>query len=209
MPATRLTLRTDAHTETGLTPAHTDDVDLDQLTPRARALAECVAQMPGARKGAGEILCEHTTRTRGETTPHPEVWLAPDQMHEPARMTWSAWDRYPADSELPAAEYLERQARKIPHEWRIVSACWIAGPSQEPVPASAASAEDRYLTRDQVLDYMRDRGRDISVSTWSSYVARGQAPKADRRINRTPQWRPETIDAFLAGTWTAAATTGA
>lgn len=191
-----------------ITAGH-DVVDLDTLSPRARALAECVAQMPDARKSAGEILCEHTTKTRGETTRHPEVWLSPEQMDQPARMTWSAWDRYPADSDLPAAEYLERQARKIPHDWRIVSACWIAGEPQQPVPSSRASAEDRYLTRDQVLAYMRERGRNISVSTWSGYVARGQAPGPDRRIVRTPQWRPGTIDAFLAGTWRATAATSA
>lgn len=207
MPTMTLLLRTDAkrvaddNATVEHVPAEPDTVDLDQLTPRARALAEAVAQMPGARKGAGEILCEHRTKTRAETTPNPQVWLRPEEMDQPARQTWSAWDKYRADSPMPAAEYLERQARKIPHDWVVVSAVWFGGPRQEPVPSSAASADDQYLTRDQVLAYMRERGRDISVSTWSSYTARRQAPSADLRVNRTPLWRPATIDAFLNGTW--------
>lgn len=207
MATVTLLLRTDAkhvaddNATVTRTPASPDRVDLDQLTPRARALAEAVAQLPGATKGAGEILCEHTSKTRADMTPNASVWLTAEQMTEPARQTWAAWDKYPADSPVPATEYLERQARKIPHDWRIVSAVWVAGPRQQPVPTSAASATDRYLTRDQVLDYMRKQGRDISVSTWSSYVARDQAPRPDQRINRTPLWAVETIDAYLNGTW--------
>lgn len=207
MPTVTLLLRTDAkhvadnNATVTYTPARPDEVDLDQLTPRARALAEAVAQLPGGRKGAGEILCEHTSKTRADMTPNASMWLTPEQMAEPARQTWSAWDKYPADSPMPAMEYLERQARKVPHDWRIVSAVWFAGPRQQPVASSAASAADQYLTRDQVLAYMRDRGRDISVSTWSAYTARGQAPSADRRVGRTPQWRPETLDAWLDGSW--------
>lgn len=181
--------------------ARPDEVDLDQLTPRARALAECVAQMPGSNSRAGEILCRHPSLTRHEMISSPEVWLRPEQMDQPAQMGWARWDAYRADSDVTAAEYLERQARKIPHDWAIISARWWLGPQQQPVPSSAASANDRYLTRDQVLDYMRERGRDISVRTWSGYTARNQAPKADRHIGRTPLWRPETIDAFLDGTW--------
>jgi hypothetical protein len=206
MSTVKLMLRTDADDTVTHIPAKPDTVDLDQLTPRARALAEAVAQMPAGRKGTGKILCHHRTMTCGEATPNPEVWLRPDQMDEPARMAWSAWDKYRADSDVSPVEYLERQARKIPHDWVIVSAQWITGPRQEPVPSSAASADDRYLTRDQVLDYMRARGRDISVSTWSAYTSRRrrQAPPADRHVGRTPQWRPETIDQFLSGEWSTA-----
>lgn len=214
MPTTvTLMLRTDARhvSEAGAvtrTNARPDTVDLDQLTPRARALAEAVAQMPGSRKGAGEILCHHRTLTRRDTTRHPEVWLRPEEMDQPARQTWSAWDRYPADSEVSPVEYLERQARKIPHDWVIVSAVWFGGPRQEPVPSSEASAADRYLTSAQALSYMRSRGKELSPTTWRSYYSRKAmplAPKPDRYVERTPQWAVETIDAFLDGTWKATA----
>jgi hypothetical protein len=203
MTAVTLLLRTDTkyvaddNATVTRTAARPDTIDLDELTPRARALAEAVAQLPGGRKGAGEILCEHTSKTRADMTPNASVWLTPEQMTEPARQTWAAWDKYPADSPTSAAEYLERQARKIPHDWRIVCAVWFGGSTQIPVESSEGSATDQYLTRDQALAYMRERGRDISVSTWSAYVARKQAPPPDRRIGRTPLWRPETLDAFL------------
>lgn len=203
MPTVTLLLRTDAkqvaddNATVTWTLAALDTVDLDQLTPRARALAEAVAQLPGGRKGAGEILCEHSTKTRAEMTPNAQVWLRPEEMNLPARQAWSAWDKYPANSPTPAAEYLERQALKIPHDWRIVSAVWIGGDQQQPVESSTASADDHYLTRDQVLAYVRERGRPIAVSTWSSYVARSQAPAPARHIRRTPLWDQADIDAWL------------
>lgn len=57
------------------------------------------------------------------------------------------------------------------------------------------------LTRDQVLERLEAAGRKIQPGTWSSYVARGQAPQPARRLNRTPLWDPADIDAVVAGTW--------
>lgn len=36
----------------------------------------------------------------------------------------------------------------------------------------------------------------IKPRTWHSYVARGQAPKPDRRVGRTPVWDAETVRAY-------------
>lgn len=178
-----------------------DDVDLDALTPRARALAEAVAQLPGSRKGAGEILCEHRTLTRRDTTPNPEMWLSPDQMTEPARQTWSAWDRYPQDSPMPATEYLERQARKIPPEWRIVSA-WAIGETFAPVPSSARGAADDLLTPRGVVEYLaRHHDRHIGAGTWRSYASRGQAPAAVDRVGREGLWSAADVAAWANGEW--------
>jgi predicted DNA-binding transcriptional regulator AlpA len=33
----------------------------------------------------------------------------------------------------------------------------------------------------------------ISAGTWRSYVAREQAPAADRLFGRSPAWRPRTV----------------
>jgi len=49
---------------------------------------------------------------------------------------------------------------------------------------------DEQLTTAQVADRV-----GISTSTWSSYVARGQAPAADGRYDkRTPWWYASTVD---------------
>lgn len=208
MPTTvTLLVRTDAKTVADdctvtWTTARPDQVDLEQLTPRARALAEAVAQMPGGRKGAGEILCEHRTLTRRDMTRDAERWLSPEQMDQPARQTWSAWDKYPADSEMPAREYLERQARKIPPEWAIVSAMMVGQVQPEPVPSASAGAADDLLTVRGVVDHLqRHHGRHIMPGTWRSYAARSQAPAAVSRVGRESLWSPADVDAWARGEW--------
>lgn len=206
MPTITLTLRTDTKHVTDddtvtLTNAQPDTIDLDRLTPRARALAEAVAQLPGHRKGAGEILCVHRSKTRADMTRNPEMWLSPEQMTEPARQTWSAWDRYPADAAMGAAEYLERQARKIPPEWRIVSA-WSMGAAFAPVPSTEAGAADDGLTARGVTEYLATHhDRHIGPGTWRAYAARDQAPKPVRRVGREGLWSPADVGAWARGEW--------
>lgn len=203
MAIVTLQLRTDAKHVTGdgdvsITNARADSVDLDALTPRARALAEAVAQMPGGDRGAGEILCTHRTRTRGESVSNPDVWLTEEQQAEPARMTWAVWDKYPADSDVPADAYLEKQARKIPSDWAIVSA-WGPLLRPDPVPSAEAGAADDRLTAQGVVDRLaRLHGRHIGPGTWRSYVNRGQvqAPKPVAQAGRVPLWSPADIDAW-------------
>ncbi|MBI0293320.1 hypothetical protein JBE04_02095 [Streptomyces sp. PRKS01-29] len=177
-----------------------EDVDLDQLTPRARTLAEAIAQRPS--RSAGDIWVEHEKPIR-ESIADWSNWYTEEEASQPERRPWRGWAAFPATSSMTAIEYLEREAQKIPANWHVLGAT-----PQTPVPSKDEGAADRYLTRDQVLAYMRARGRDISVSTWSAYTSkkRRQAPPPDHHVGRTPQWKPETIDSFLAGTWKGATT---
>lgn len=181
-----------------------EDIDLDQLTPRARALAAAIAQMPGGDKAAGEILCQHVTLRRRDVIPNPEVWLSSEEMEQPARQSWSAWGRYLAYSEMPPVEYLERQARKIPPEWRIVSAfSWGSGP-HPPVPSAAAGAADDRLTVRGVVDRLASlHGRHIGPGTWRSYASRDQAPRPVDRVGREGLWSLADVDAWARGEWRA------
>ena len=203
-----LMLRTDAKTvaddgSIALIGARPDTIDLDALTPRARALAEAVAQLPGGRKSGGEILCEHLTLTRADMVRNPEVWLSPEQMGEPARQSWSAWDRYPAGAEMDPVEYLERQARKIPPEWRIVSA-WAMGSRFDPVPSAQAGAADDGLTARGVIEFLaKHYDRHIGPGTWRAYAARDQAPKPIRRVGREGLWSPSDVHDWARGVWVA------
>lgn len=185
-------------------PARPDAIDLDQLTPRARALAEAVAQLPGGRKGAGEILCQHTSKTRADLTPNAAVWLSEEQMGQPARQMWSAWDRYPADSATAAADYLERQARKIPPEWAIVGGWATGSPQPAPVASAAAGAADDLLTVRGVVDHLaRHHNRHIGPGTWRSYASakRRQAPAPVDHVGRESLWSPADVDAWARGEW--------
>lgn len=64
----------------------------------------------------------------------------------------------------------------------------------EPEPALP---EDWWATAD-VLRYLESAGAPIGRSTWSTYVARGQAPPAERVIGGSPVWRPATVRAWHA-----------
>lgn len=195
MPATvRLRLRTDCYNDGVLIPGYSEDIDLDQLTPRARTLAEAISQSP--LKSPSDIWMEHNQPIK-QHFPDWHQWFTPEQAALPDRRPWHGWSGFPADSPEPAVDWLERQARAIPVDWHV-----LGYRPHTPVPSLAAGAADRYLTRSDVVEYLRGHGRDIGTpSTWSGYVTRGDAPPPDRRVGRTPQWRVETIDAYLDGTW--------
>jgi hypothetical protein len=167
-----------------------EPVDLDKLTPRARALAEAVAQRLGGRC----VIWLQSNRTVREAIPDAERWYSADELDKPYRMGWSGWSHYPADSQMSQHDYLEQQARRIPPQYSIVGAF-----TEQPVPSFTEAAADKGMTRDQVLNYIAAKtGRRIAPSTWSSYTARKQAPAPSRYVGRTPLWDPETIDEWLA-----------
>jgi hypothetical protein len=165
-----------------------EPVDLDKLSPRARALAEAVAQRLGGRC----TVWLQSTKTVREIMPDAERWYAADELDQPYRMGWRGWSHYPADSAMSQHDYLEQQARRIPPQYSIVGAY-----VDQPVPSYEEGAADRGMTRDQVLAWLEARGRKIAPSTWSSYTARGQAPKPSRHIARTPIWDEADLLAWL------------
>lgn len=73
-----------------------DDIDLDQLSPRARALAEAITSRPERRRSAIPVVVD------GE------------------RISWSNWSYYPVDSPMDPHAYLEQQAARFPLGWTIV-----------------------------------------------------------------------------------------
>lgn len=50
-----------------------------------------------------------------------------------------------------------------------------------------------WWTTDDVLTYLRSVGAPISRSTWSAYVARGQAPAPARTFGRSSVWKPADV----------------
>lgn len=167
-----------------------DTVDLDQLSPRARALAEAVAAAP--LQTAADIWMEHDKPIR-DVDPDWQLWHTEDEAALPERRPWRGWAHYPIDSTVSPVDYLEREARKIPPSWHVLG--HLPG---TPVPSLDEGAADEGMTRDMVLRYLRAAGRPIAVSTWSGYVARGQAPKPARKVGRTPLWDQADIDAWLS-----------
>jgi hypothetical protein len=176
---------------------HVDTVDLDALSPRARALAE--AWHLHALHNRGAVILRQTSGTRADLI-RPDDRERYAQYYDlavPDSIVWTSWSVYPEDSTMEPARYLEQQAKRLPAGYAPVA----AGKDQ-PVPsAAAAAADDEWLTLDEVLHELRAAGRPIEKATWRAYVARDQAPEAGRRIGATPQWRRRDVAAFLAGTW--------
>lgn len=137
-----------------------DHVDLTHLTPMARALAEIW----------------HTTTLHNR---HP-VWLVravDGQPGEPDHMMWDSWSRYPPVSTMPAAAYLEQQARRLPRGYAAVATGGVDPrvPSADAALAEAARLA-RLVTLDDLLAHLARNGRVIGKNTYTAYAARHQAP---------------------------------
>lgn len=153
--------------------AEPEEIDLDELTPRARTLAEAIALTPlRMRKG---ILLAH-----GEPGQDP-----------PEVRSWSGWASRPADSQVGPIAYLESEALKLPRGWHVY------GPAiDEPVPSLAAGAGDEHLGPSGVLEYLRERDVAMTAAGWDTLRGTGHLPP-DRYVCGRPQWRVTTVDAYI------------
>lgn len=166
-----------------------DTVDLEQLSPRARALAEAVDASLSAT--ASTIWIE-SDQPRGEQWRSEEQRAAygdPDRDTEPRRQQWSAWDRFYADAPESGEWYLERQAAKIPAGWHVIASDL----------RTAVATTDRELTAEQVVATiaLHRPGTTMTARTFRSYVSRGQAPKSLPHAGRTPLWDSDVILEWL------------
>lgn len=162
--------------------AQPDEVDLDALSPRARALAEAVAASP--LQTATEVWVESDDPIK-DRNPDWEHWYTEEQANQRERRPWRGWAKFKATSTKSGVLYLEEQAAKIPAGWHVL------GP--DPQHRVESSAE---MTSEQVLAYLKSIGRPITAATWRSYVAREQAPQPVRKVGRTPLWDPSEIREF-------------
>ncbi len=160
-------------------------VDLDRLTPTARALAEAIAATPS--RAAVDIWMEADTPIR-DTTPDWDLWYSTEEAARPERRPWRGWSTQPLNGVDPH-ERLEHEARKIPIGWHVLGAS-----PQQPLPDAGPVRE---VTSAQILDHLRRQGRPITAATWRSYVGRGQAPAPVRHVGRTPLWSLDEVDRWL------------
>lgn len=165
-----------------------DTIDLDRLSPRARALAEAVAASLGGNTSFVWIETDGP-RSQYRTQPVPDAYADPARDATPARDRWSAWDKYYANDPTDPHDYLERQAAKIPAGWHVVG----------PDPQTPVATTDRELTADQVVATISrfQPGTTMTARTWRSYVSRGRAPEPVRHVGRTPLWNPDDVLAWL------------
>lgn len=170
-------------------PVTPDIIDLERLSPRARALAEAVHATLGHKAGWVWIECDRPRGQGYRTAEERAAYGGGPLDDQPMREQWHAWDKYPADSPTDPHDYLEQQAGKIPAGWHIVGATY-----HDQVPTT-----DRELTADQVVATIAryQPGNRITARTWRSYVSRGRAPQPIRHIGRTPLWDPSQVLEWL------------
>uniref|UniRef100_UPI0030E095E5 hypothetical protein n=1 Tax=Streptomyces tubercidicus TaxID=47759 RepID=UPI0030E095E5 len=183
-----------------------EEVDLDTLTPRARALAEAFDQCGGRPL---EVVMEQSKTIR-ETVRNWQAYYTPEKASQRNRKVIRDWSRLrppaevadlPDDVDVPrraaaqmtAVEWLEREARTWPLDWYVVSAVGC-----DPVPSMEAGAADQALTREAVLDYMRERGHPMDIKAWDTLRGTGHLPDPDRYVCGLPQWKPDSIEAYVS-----------
>ncbi len=167
-------------------------VDLDRLTPRARALAETLAATPV--KAPVAVMLE-SARTVREMDPDADpLWHTPEQLDAPHRVTWSAWSHYPVESGMDPHEYLERQARKLPLGYFP-----IGRDSFTSVPSADAARDDTDLiAKGQVIALLRELGRPVTAASVDNYRSSPPAgwPQPVRYVGRTPMWSSTQIQRY-------------
>lgn len=180
--------------------AYPEQVDLDQLTPRARALAEVITSVSPR---PGEIAIE----SRQPAPPvRPEVLAAygdaararvnPDGTRiGTLTMTWLA-----ADDPRTAGAWLEDRAQALPAGWYPVAALPRPGDLNRPerVNSAEAAAADSYQTRDQFIARLADAGQPIGIQGWDTLRGTGHFPAPDfYTLGNKPLWLAATIDAYI------------
>lgn len=200
-PVISLLLRTDHRRETGeldrngspvieVVRATRETVDLDDLTPRARTLAEAIAQQEQspAPMGLREIQLE-CGLTNAATFPRRadevEAYGMQKQQGQPARHHFVRSPLW-ATSEMSGAEYLERQARSWPMAWYVVGAAGCG-----PVPSFEAGKADRVYTHDTARERL-----GLSPLAWDLLTKAKHLPAPDRWAHGRPHWYPETVDSY-------------
>lgn len=168
------------------------DVDLDRLTPRARALAEIVTRNPLHTPSPVIIQSTRTMREMGATADDAVFYGDLDQPH---RTTWEHWARI--HGPIDPHDYLENEARKLPLGYFPVGRY-----RDDWVPSADAARDDTDLiTRPQIVEVLRELGRPISPATLANYKSNPPKgwPEPVKYVGRTPLWSRTAIERYARG----------
>lgn len=177
-------------------------VDLDTLTPKARALAEAI-HMSFKHQPLG-VLCD-TGRTKSDNPNHAYLYGSGPNADEigarPDLRFMRNLEPQRRDTATSPEEWLEYNARQLPFDaWPIAGARSRIAPLDERVPSAEAAREDRCLTRTQVPAYLTDAGAPVTADGWSLLWKAGQVPEPRHHAldGRMPLWHADDLDAYAS-----------
>lgn len=182
------------------------EINLDRLTPMARALAESVLARPlHARstvwlesvKTLRELFAENQRRGLPAHMSDGSFWHTEEELDQPHRIPWCSWSRYPITSATDPHDYLEREAQKLPMGYYPTGADF-----RDRVPSADTARDDTDLIpKARVLEVLRDLGRPISAATMDNYRSKPPNgwPQPARYVGRTPLWSEAQVRSYAAG----------
>ncbi|EGX60121.1 hypothetical protein SZN_09371 [Streptomyces zinciresistens K42] len=179
-----------------------ETVDLDTLTPKARALAEAIHMSVGHQPLG--VLCD-TGLTKGDNPNHTLLHgsgpRADEIAGQPDHRFMTNLEPLPRHAVTGPQEWLEYNARQMPvYAWPIAGARSRIEALTERVPSADAARDDRCMTRDQALRHLADGGTALTGGAWIALQKAGNAPHPRHYAlgGRMPLWHVDDLDAYRA-----------
>lgn len=171
------------------------DVDLDQLTPRAAAIARIWSA--NRLHTPGPIILESVRTLRDMGADSEEAALWGWDLDEPHRFVLDVPRTLPGGAAQPLPVRLEAMARSLPIGYIPVGSDTVAD-VRISITAADLAADADLLTRSQVAELLREQGRPVSIRTIANYKANPPAgwPQPVKYINRTPLWSRAAVEAY-------------
>lgn len=167
-------------------------IDLDTLTPKARAVAEAIAQARAAR-----ILLRSNRPRRDLYRPEDaERFFTEDELCEPETTGHSSWWKCVPSTPQELHRWLEWEARKFPRHYPIAD-------NKTDLPSSQDARLDDGLTVDQVLELIRlvAPGKQPGKDAWMRKATKGVDgyPAPVRHNGYRSLWSEAQVREFAAG----------
>lgn len=170
-------------------------VDLDQLTPRAAAIARIWSANPLHTPGPIILESVRTMRDMGGDPDEAKLWGW--DLDNPHRFVLDVPSTLPGGVGQPIEARLEALARALPIGYIPVGSSTVA--DVRLLVDEAAIVEDAdLLTRTQVAQLLREQGRPISVRAIANYKSKPPAgwPAPAKYVGRTPLWSRTAVEAY-------------
>lgn len=171
------------------------DVELDDLTPRAAAIARIWSANHLHTPCPLIVESVRTLREMGADPDEAHLWWGADAMDRPHRFVLDVPATLPGGHGQPLPARLEAMAQRLP-----IGYIPVGGGTQTAPPANVDELREDadLLTRAQVSELLCEQGRPVSVQVIANYKANPPKgwPQPAKYVGRTPLWSRTAIEAY-------------